>query len=288
MSRVKDLIALLQVEQLELNLFRGVSGDIGSPNVFGGQVLGQALAAASRTVVGRRAHSLHAYFLRAGDKTAPIVYDVDRIRDGKSFTTRRVVAIQHGRPIFNMSASFQVAEAGDEHQDEMPQVPQPEELENEVKVREQWLKNAPEGVSLAFLRKRPLELREVSPMNPFSPEPAPPRFLCWVRATEPLPQDVVLQQSMLAYASDFSLLQSAMLPHAMTFAQRDLQIASLDHSMWFHREFSLDDWLLYSTDSPSATGSRGLCRGQFFTRDGRLVASTAQEGLIRRVSPRTR
>jgi len=285
MSMVQDLIGLLDVEQIELNLFRGVSADIGSPNVFGGQVLGQALVAASRTVEARSVHSLHAYFLRPGDKNAPIVYDVDRIRDGKSFTTRRVVAIQHGRPIFNTSISFQVEEDGPEHQDEMPDVPGPEGLKSEREVRESFLHHLPERAHARFLRQRAVEIREVAPMDPFKPVPGPAQFRCWIRVGERLPDDPVLHRSMLAYASDFNLLQAAMIPHAMTFVQRDLHIASLDHAMWFHRDFRMDDWLLYVTDSPSSSNSRGLCRGKFFTRDGRLVASTAQEGLIRRVPP---
>src|SRR5690606_15248074 len=285
MSMVQDLIGLLQVEQLELNLFRGVSADIGSPNVFGGQVLGQALAAASRTVEGRSVHSLHAYFLRPGDKNAPIVYDVDRIRDGKSFTTRRVVAIQHGRPIFNTSISFQVEEDGVEHQDEMPDVPGPEGLKSEREVRESFLHHLPEKAHARFLRQRAIELREVETIDPLKPVPDPAQFKCWLRADERLPDDPVLHRSMLAYTSDFNLLQAAMIPHAMTFVQRDLHIASLDHAMWFHRDFRMDDWLLYVTDSPSTSNSRGLCRGKVFTRDGRLVASTVQEGLIRRAPP---
>ena len=286
MSTLQELIGQLQVEQLELNLFRGVSADIGSPNVFGGQVLGQALAAAARTVEeGRSVHSLHAYFLRPGDKKAPIVYDVDRIRDGKSFTTRRVVAIQHGQPIFNSSMSFQVREEGVEHQDKMPDVPGPEGLMNDVEWRKTLLHHLPERVHKSFLRHRPMEMREVEPMDPFNPVPQPASYCAWIRAEQALPDDPVLHQSMLAYSSDFSLLQAAMRPHAMSFAQRDLQIASLDHAMWFHRDFRMDDWLLYVIDSPSTSSSRGLCRGKFFTRDGRLVASTAQEGLIRRVKP---
>ncbi len=281
MSKVQELVGLLQVEQIELNLFRGVSGDIGSRNVFGGQVLGQAIAAASRTVEGRIAHSMHAYFLRPGDKKAPIIYDVERIRDGKSFTTRRVVAIQHGRPIFNTSISFQVKEEGAEHQDRMPDVPGPEGLLNEVELRQARMAANKQG---SYQRTRPIEIREVSPMDPFNPVPAPAEYRAWIRAAEPLPDDPVLHQAMLAYASDFHLLQAAMLPHAISFADPDLHIASLDHAMWFHRDFRMDQWLLYVTDSPSASGSRGLCRGKFFTQDGRLVASAAQEGLIRKPS----
>ncbi len=285
MSMTQELIKLLQVEPLELNLFRGTSGDIGSRAVFGGQVLGQALAAAAATVdADRPAHSLHAYFLRPGDKRAPIIYDVDRIRDGNSFTTRRVVAIQHGRPIFNMSASFQVREEGAEHADVMPQVPGPEGLTPESELMAGVVATLPEHLRAAYERVRPIEIRPVSPFDPLSPEPRPPLFNAWVRAAEPLPDLPVLHQAMLAYTSDFYLLHAALLPHAMSFFDPALHIASLDHAMWFHRPFRMDDWLLYVTESPSASNARGLCRGRFFTRDGKLVASTMQEGLIRYAS----
>ena len=286
MSMTQELINLLQVEPLELNLFRGISGDIGSRAVFGGQVLGQALAAAARTVEeGRGVHSLHAYFLRPGDKRAPIVYDVDRIRDGSSFTTRRVVAIQHGRPIFNMSASFQVFEDGAEHADEMPDVPGPEGLTPESELLAAVIARLPEKVRSAYERVRPIEIRPVTRFDPLAPAARPPLFTAWVRAADPLPDSPVLHQAMLAYTSDFYLLHAALLPHAMSFFDPALHIASLDHAMWFHRPFRMDDWLLYVTESPSASNARGLCRGRFFTRDGRLVASTMQEGLIRLSPP---
>ncbi|GAA5234514.1 acyl-CoA thioesterase II [Verticiella sediminum] len=283
MSTAEELIGLLQVEQLELNLYRGVSGDIGSRNVFGGQVLGQSLMAATRTVdPARRVHSLHAYFLRAGDKRAPIVYDVDRIRDGKSFTTRRVVAIQHGRPIFHMSASFQVEEDGASHQDPMPEVPAPEGLPTEVEHRARHLPRLPEHLRAGYERDRPIEIRPITLVDPLEPGAMPPVFDAWVRALAPVPDVPGLHQAMLAYTSDFHLLSAALLPHDMSFFDPKLHIASLDHAMWFHRDFRMDDWLLYVTESPSASGSRGISRGKFYTRDGRLVASTVQEGLIRR------
>lgn len=283
MSTIHELIELLQVEQLELNLFRGVSGDIGSRHVFGGQVLGQSLMAALRTVdPTRQAHSLHAYFLRPGDKRAPIVYDVDRIRDGTSFTTRRVVAIQHGRPIFNMSASFQVREEGSSHQDPMPQVPQPEGLLTEAEHRERYMPRVPEHLRDAYQRDRPIEIRPITVIDPLEPGVLPPVFDTWLKAQSCLPDVPGLHQAMLAYASDFYLLSAALLPHDMSFFDPELHIASLDHAMWFHRDFRMDEWLLYATESPSASGARGLSRGKFYTRDGRLVASTVQEGLVRR------
>lgn len=283
MSKLQDLIGLLQVERLELNLFRGRSEDIGSRNVFGGQVLGQALMAASHTVEDRAVHSLHAYFLRAGDKSAPIVYDVERSRDGTSFSTRRVVAIQHGRPIFNTTVSFQKEEQGAEHQDGMPQVAGPAGLASERELMTRLHQSLPEGVPAIYRGERAIEIRPVDPTLPLGSANTAPVFRTWVKATGPLSDDPLLHRAMLAYASDYHLLLAAMQPHGYTFVQTDLHVASLDHAMWFHRPFRMDEWLLYVVDSPSASGARGLCRGQFFTQDGRLVASTAQEGLLRRV-----
>lgn len=282
MSNVQDWIRLLQVEQLELNLFRGTSEDYGGRSVFGGQVLGQALMAASRTVQGRAVHSLHAYFLRPGDMAAPIIYDVERSRDGTSFTTRRVVAIQHGRPIFNTTVSFQVAETGVEHQDVMPQVPGPDGLPNELEELRQRSDRLPETAPARRVLERPMEVRAVTTEPPLPGQPPAPLFQAWVRAPQRLPDDPLLHRAMLAYASDYSLLRAAMRPHGYEFLEPGLHIASLDHAMWFHRDFRFDEWLLYAIDSPSASGARGLCRGQFFTQDGRLVASTAQEGLLRK------
>lgn len=282
MSKLLDLIALLQVERLELNLFRGSSADIGSRNVFGGQVLGQALMAASQTVEGRAVHSLHAYFLRPGDKTAPIVYDVERSRDGTSFTTRRVVAIQHGRPIFNTTVSFQIDEQGADHQDPMPQVPGPEGLATEQELMRLLDSRLPGGIPEVFLHDRALEFRPVDAVVSLQGQRGEPLYKAWVKASGSLPDDPVLHRAVLAYASDYHLLLAAMQRHGYTFLQKDLHIASLDHAMWFHRPFRADEWLLYAIDSPSASGARGLCRGQFFTRDGSLVASTVQEGLLRK------
>ncbi len=278
---LKGLLELLDLEQIEVNLFRGNSPDEGWQRVFGGQVLGQALVAASRTVENRGAHSLHGYFLRPGDVKVPILYEVDRIRDGKSFTTRRVVAIQHGRAIFNMSVSFQVREKGLDHQIEMPDVPGPEGLSNEVDLRRRVVERIPEAWRHIFLRERPIETRPAEPIDEFDPVKRPPFQNVWFRAAGKLPYDPGLHQCVLAYASDLTLLDTSTLPHGVSFMQQDFQGASLDHAMWFHREFRADDWLLYSQDSPSASGARGFNRGSIFTRDGVLVASATQEGLIR-------
>jgi acyl-CoA thioesterase-2 len=250
------LVKLLALEKIEENLFRGQSQDLGWGVVFGGQVLGQALSAAVQTVpVGRHVHSLHAYFLRPGDVSKPIVYDVDRIRDGKSFTTRRVVAIQGGEAIFNLAASFQVEEAGFEHQDVMPDAPPPESLAEE-----------PEKA------RRPFEMRIADGKA----------RLAWLRARGTLADDPALHCYLLAYVSDHAFITTALLPHGVTVFSPGMQVASLDHVMWFHRPFRVDEWLLHAMESPSAHGSRGLVRGRVFTRDGRLVATTAQEGLIRK------
>lgn len=280
---VQDLIKHLTLERLEDNLFRGESKDIGSPSVYGGQVLGQALSAASQTVEGREAHSLHGYFLRPGDKKLPVVYEVDRIRDGKSYTTRRVVAVQRGRPIFNMSASFKLGEDGLEHQCAMPVVPEPEGLPNMTELGKQALAELPDKLNRFLKWQRPIELRPVQQIHPLNPKPAPPTREVWIRAVGPLPVEPGMHKAMLAYASDYSLLATALLPHGLTFTQGTIRAASLDHAMWFHRDFRIDDWLLYSMDSPSMSHGRGFSRGNLFTREGVLVASVAQEGMIRRV-----
>jgi acyl-CoA thioesterase II len=283
MSKAVDaLLKTLDLEQLEQNLFRGVSPQVGWQRVFGGQVIGQALVAATRTVEpGRFVHSLHAYFLRPGDPSVPIVYEVDRLRDGKSFTTRRVVAVQHGHAIFAMSASYQGLEDGFSHQVAMPDVPMPEDLPSEKDLKDQYMHLAPENVRRYWERERPIELRAVNPKHYFSREKLEPVQHVWVRATGELPDDPGIHASILAYASDMTLLDTSLFAHGRSIFDRDLQLASLDHAMWFHAPFRADDWLLYAQDSPSAAGSRGFNRGSLFTRDGRLVASTAQEGLIR-------
>jgi acyl-CoA thioesterase II len=284
---VGELIDLLQLERIEEDLFRGQSRDIGTRVVFGGQVLGQALSAAQRTVDPQRVvHSLHAYFLRAGDIEAPIVYAVDRARDGKSFSVRRVVAIQHGQPIFNFSASFQIHEAGVEHQIAMPEVPQPEDLPPAEPLPPSELAKLPVKQQRWLGRKGPFEFRNVHPRNELNPVKRAPLQQIWFRLIDRAPDDASLHQAMLAYASDFYLLGTSMLPHGISYLHGNVQMASLDHAMWFHRPLRVDEWLLYSCDSPTAQGARGLNRGMIFSRDGKLVASTAQEGMIR-VVPET-
>ncbi len=282
-----DLISLLKLERIEDNIFRGASRDIGSPQVFGGQVLGQALSAAQLTVEGRVAHSLHAYFLRRGDINAPIVYEVDRARDGGSFSARRVVAIQHGRPILNLAASFQVPESGLEHADAMPEVPGPDGLKDVTEVAEGQLAKIPLMMRRFLTNARPFEFRPVEPPEFDHAEPRPPVKHVWIRAVDRLSDDLALHQNLLAYVSDYELLGAATLPHGLSFTRGNVIMASLDHALWFHREVRVDDWLLYSMDSPTATGARGFARGQFFTADGTLVASSAQEGLIRVIDPAT-
>ena len=284
MSRaVDDLLAILDLEQLEHNLFRGRSPQVGWQRVFGGQVIGQALVAACRTVdtVARRPHSLHAYFLLPGDPKVPIIYDVDRIRDGKSFTTRRVVAIQHGAAIFSMSASFHVEEAGFEHAAPMPRVPPPEDLPSDQEIKSSVLPIMPDPVRAYFERERPIELKPVEFARYLSREPKEPKFNVWIRATGRLPDDPAIHQCVLAYASDMTLLDSSLIAHGRTVFERAIQAASLDHALWIHRPFRADEWLLSSQDSPSASGARGFARGLIFSQDGRLVASVAQEGLVR-------
>ena len=277
-----DLLHLLKLERIEDNIFRGESRDVGSSRVYGGQVLGQALRAASATVEdGREVHSLHAYFLRAGDVEADIVYDVDRARDGKSFSNRRVTAIQHGRQIFNMTASFQKIEQGLEHQCTMPEVPPPESLSDMRELTAAALENIPEKLRRHYTHERPFEVRPIKPVALLSAEKAEPRQLFWFKAIDRLPDDAELHRNLLAYVSDYQLVATSTLPHGVRFEEGTLQLASLDHAMWFHRPFRIDDWLLYSMESRNACGARGLARGEIFSRDGALVASTAQEGLIR-------
>ena len=282
---LEDLIGLLRLEQIEDNIFRGDSRDIGSPQVFGGQVLGQALSAAQNTVDGRVAHSLHAYFLRRGDVNSPIIYEVDRARDGGSFSNRRVVAIQHGRPILNLAASFQDPEEGLVHQAEMPDVPGPDGLKDLTEVAKDMLQYIPSVMRRFMTDKRPFEFRHVEPVNFETPEKLPPKKHVWIRAVDTLPDNPVLHQNLLTYMSDYELLGTAMLPHGLSFTRGSVIMASLDHALWFHGEVKMDEWLLYAMDSPNSSGARGLTRGQLFTQDGRLVASTSQEGLMRVIDP---
>jgi len=280
-QRIADLLSLLELERLEVNLFRGESRDIGSPQVFGGQVLGQALTAASRTVEGRIVHSLHAYFLRRGDFNAPIIYEVDRSRDGQSFSNRRVIAIQHGEQIFNMTASFQITEDGLEHQIPMPAVPAPESLPDSSRAPAELLRRVPERLRKLLETPRPFEFRSVQPLEYLQGQRAAPARQIWFRTVGRVPEDEALQRCLLAYVSDFYLLETATLPHGVSALSGGAVIASIDHAMWFHRPLRVDDWLLYAVDSPSASGARGFARASVFDRSGRLVASTAQEGLLR-------
>lgn len=284
MSAVLDeLVSLLSLERIEENLFRGQSQDLGWGQVFGGQVLGQALSAAAQTVPSDRpVHSLQAYFLRPGDASKPIVYDVDRSRDGQSFTTRRVVAIQNGKPIFHLGASFQADEPGYDHQEPMPTVPGPERLPSELDLWREYEEKIPKRMRARVLAERPIELRPVDPMDVFNPIPKSPINSMWVKAAGILPDDASLHRYLLAYCSDFGFIPTALRPHGASWVDPSLQVASIDHVMWFHRPLRMDEWLLHVMESPSASGARGFVRGRFYDRQGRLVASTAQEGLMRR------
>jgi acyl-CoA thioesterase-2 len=282
-TAMETLLATLDLEPIEIDIFRGRSPQVGWQRVFGGQVIGQALMAAQRTIEpGRIVHSLHAYFMRPGDPSVPIIYQVERIRDGSSFNTRRVVAIQHGKAIFALSCSFQIEEPGFDHQAGMPDVPPPEKLLGEQQIKDQYLAHAPSAIRKYWERERPIEIRPVSLTHYFSSEKLEPRQDVWVRATGPVPDDRLYQAAVLAYLSDMTLLDTSLYAHGTSIFDQRLQVASLDHSMWFHRPDKLDDWLLYTQDSPSASGARGLTRGSLFTRSGVLIASVAQEGLIRK------
>lgn len=280
-TALQSLLDLLDLEEIELNLFRGRSPQERSQRVFGGQVVGQALFAAYRTVEDRHVHSLKGDFLRPGDPRVPILYEVDRIRDGKSFTTRRVVAIQHGRAIFSMAVSFQVEEPGFEHSTPMPDVPSPEATPDGRLHDDKIRQKVPPELRTWLDAPRPIETRVVDPVDPIEPEKRAPELAVWLRAAGRLPDDERLHQCVLAYASDMNLLDTCLLPHGVSWLNPKFQSASLDHSIWFHRRFRADEWLLFVQDSPSASGARGFNRGLVYTEDGRLVASVAQEGLIR-------
>jgi acyl-CoA thioesterase-2 len=283
-AAINELLGILDLEPLEVNLFRGRSPQDRWQRVYGGQVIGQALVAACRTVADvahRPPHSLHAYFLLGGDPKVPIIYEVDRIRDGKSFFTRRVSAIQHGRAIFTMAVSFHSGEAGLAHQAEMPAVPTPDKLPSEAEIREQVLPRMPEPVRRYYERERPIELRPVEYDRYLGAPVAGGRFNVWIRATGRLPDEPAIHQCVLAYASDMTLLDAALIPHGRSVLDDDIMAASLDHALWFHRPFRADAWLLYAQDSPNLSGARGFSRGLIFAQDGTLVASVAQEGLLR-------
>jgi len=280
---MEQLLSILDLEALEVNLFRGLSPDVGWQRVFGGLVVAQAVMAAQRTVdAERHIHSLHGYFMRPGDPAVPILYQVERLRDGGSFATRRVLAIQHGQAIFSMSASFQFDEPGFDHQIAMPDRPAPEDLLGEQEIKENYLSKAPAPIRKYWEQPRPIEIRPVSLTHYFSNTKLDPQQDVWVRATGPVPSDRHYQAAVLAYLSDMTLLDGALFAHGTSIFDQSLQVASLDHAMWFHRPCLLDDWLLYTQDSPSASGARGLARGSLFTRSGVLIASVAQEGLIRK------
>jgi len=282
LTPMQDLLSLLDLEPLEVNIYRGRNRDIGTGRVFGGQVFAQSLVAAQRTVEpGRDAHSVHGYFLRAGDLKVPIIFFVDRPRDGGSFTSRRVTAIQHGEAIFHLSASFHVDEPGLEHQSTMPDVPMPESLAPELDLIREMSDRIPEPVRAVLTQDRPIDFRPVNPVDPFVAAPREPVRYVWFRAISRLPDERIIHQAVLSYASDYGLLPTALHPHGIPYRDRRLQLASLDHSVWLHRPFRADDWLLYSMESPTASGARGFTRGAVYTRSGELVASVAQEGLMR-------
>ncbi|WP_242914697.1 acyl-CoA thioesterase [Brevundimonas pishanensis] len=285
-ARVDGLVDLLTVETLDTDLYRGIPLPGGKGRVYGGQVVAQALQAAQQTVEGGTCHSLHCYFMRPGQEGRPIIFRVARDHDGRSFSTRRVIASQGGEPILNMLLSFQVPETGLEHQDTMPSVPPPEALIPEIDLWRAVVDHLPEALRDYALRPRSIEFRHVYVRNPIAPTPEEPRHASWFRTSSPLGDDPAMHRAVLAYASDMTLLSTCGLPHAIGFFDPNFQIASLDHAIWFHNDFRADDWLLYVTDSPSASGGRGFNRGQIFTRDGKLVASVAQEGLIRKRAPR--
>jgi acyl-CoA thioesterase-2 len=282
-NSLAGLLDILDLEQLEVNLFRGRSPQFGWQRVYGGQVLGQALVAAVRTVPEERvAHSLHGYFLLPGDPAVPIIYEVERIRDGGSFTTRRVKGIQHGKAMFAMSVSFQKFEDGFEHQITMPDVPMPEDLPSEQELAKKMVATLPENMRTYWERDRPIEMRPVDVSRYFVPEKRAAEQQIWMRANGKLPDAFALHQCVLAYASDFTLLDTALIAHGKLMFDKNIQMASLDHALWFHRPFRADEWVLYVQDSPSASGARGFCRGSLYTRNGVLVASVTQEGLMRR------
>ncbi|HFD7182969.1 TPA: acyl-CoA thioesterase II [Yersinia enterocolitica] len=279
---LKKLLDLLFLEKIEEGIFRGQSEDLGLRQVFGGQVVGQAIYAAKQTVpTDRVVHSFHSYFLRPGDNSKPIIYDVETLRDGNSFSARRVSAIQNGKPIFYMTASFQSQEAGFEHQNTMPDVPPPEGLMSETDIARKFAHLIPEKVRDKFIGHQPIEMRPVKFHNPLQGSTAEPNRYVWFKANGEMPDDLRVHQYLLGYASDFNFLPTALQPHGIGFLEPGVQIATIDHSMWFHRPFRLDDWLLYAVESTSASGARGFVRGQIYNREGVLVASTVQEGVIR-------
>ncbi|MEZ4743233.1 MAG: acyl-CoA thioesterase II [Bdellovibrionota bacterium] len=283
---LQHLIDLLSLEKKSHDTFVGLSEDLGLPAIFGGQVLGQSLVAAWETVDNWLPHSLHAYFLRPGDAQKPIEYRVDRIRDGGSFCTRYVTACQNGQVIFNLSSSFKSKEEGLQHQDSAPSVPGPEGLLSEQDIAKQYADRLPEKMRLKFTQQRPIEVRVIDPVDPFNPHRRPATKYSWFKAIDKLPNDPKIHYALLAYASDFGLALTSLLPHGQSFIDKNMHVTSIDHAIWFHQEFHLDQWLLYSKDSPSAANGLGFNRGQVYSQDGRLVASVSQESLIRKRKPK--
>ena len=281
-KELNELLTLLHLEQLEQGLFRGQSEHLGLPQVYGGQVIGQSLSAAKETVdENRQVHSFHSYFLRPGDPQKPIIYDVENLRDGRSFSTRRVKAIQYGRPIFYLTASYQAEESGLSHQSTMPDVPPPESLISEQALVQSIAEHLPKAAVETFGRERPIEVRPVTVVNPLAPKPEAPKQYLWIKANGDMPDDPRIHQYVLAYASDWGFLVTALQPHGVTLMTPKMKVATIDHSMWYHRPFRMDEWLLYAIDSPSASGARGLVRGEIYNQRGELVASAVQEGLMR-------
>jgi len=282
----KTLAETLQLERLEVNLFRGVTPDDRPGRIFGGQVIAQSLLAAYETVEDRVCHSLHCYFIRPGDPTVPIIFEVDRSRDGGSFTTRRVIAVQHGQQIFNLAASFQVSEDGFEHQIPMPKTPTWQEMPDEREARRAMMEKHPEQFKGWMDRHQPIELRSEDARTYFTQGPSDPESASWIRCRDSVGEDFRMHQVVLAYASDMNLLSTSMRPHGVHWQTPGFQSASLDHAMWFHRPVNIENWHLYHQDSPSASGGRGFIRGSIYAEDGTLVASVAQEGLIRLRKPK--
>ncbi|WP_256383066.1 acyl-CoA thioesterase II [Photobacterium toruni] len=281
-KQLDELLTLLQLEQIERELFRGQSENLGLPQVYGGQVIGQSLSAAQQTVdPERHLHSFHSYFLLPGNPEKPIIYDVETLRDGRSFSTRRVKAIQNGRPIFYLTASYQADEQGFEHQSTMPNVVGPEGLASESDLVESIAQYLPPKIVETFGHQRPIEVRPVTVVNPLKPTIEDPKQYLWIKTNGEMPNDLSIHQYMLAYASDWGFLTTSLHPHGVTLFSPNMQVATIDHSMWFHRPFKVDEWLLYVIDSPSASGSRGIVRGEIYNQQGQLVASAVQEGLIR-------
>ncbi|MDN3680440.1 acyl-CoA thioesterase II [Vibrio tapetis subsp. quintayensis] len=279
---LNELLELLQLEQLEKGLFRGQSENLGLPQVYGGQVIGQALSAARYTVESdRTVHSFHSYFLHPGDPERPIIYDVENLRDGRSLSTRRVKAIQNGRPIFYLTASYHGEAEGHEHQNTMPNVPGPENFASESELAAKISDYLPEQLRSIFCGEKPIQVRPVTVINPLKPEKAEPTQYLWIKANGEVPDNQLIHQYLLAYASDWGFLVTALHPHGVTLLTPKFQVATIDHSMWFHRPFKMDEWLLYSIESPTASSGRGLVRGELFAQDGTMVASAIQEGVMR-------